>query len=158
MRQVVRAASTDDARAVLTGVLIASEDDGLKMVATDSYRLAVRDLPQSSMLAAGQKVLVPSRALAELQRIVSTGENLTVRLGAREAVFEAIQGIKAYPSDLNCGDWYFGPGERHNANHAGRVVTINDAGEYELVQDCTEHEDPELADILELETSEGLGG
>lgn len=76
----------------------------------------------------------------------------------REAVFEAIQGIKAYPSDLNCGDWYFGPGERHNANHAGRVVTINDAGEYELVQDCTEHEDPELADILELETSEGLGG
>ena len=74
---------------VLTGVLIAAEDDGLKMVATDSYRLAVRDLPQSSMLGAGQKVLVPSRALAELQRIVSNGEELTVRLGAREAVFEA---------------------------------------------------------------------
>ena len=89
LRQVVRAASTDDARAVLTGVLIASEDGGLKMVATDSYRLAVRDLPQSSMLAAGQKVLVPSRALAELQRIVADGDDLTVRLGAREAVFEA---------------------------------------------------------------------
>jgi DNA polymerase III subunit beta len=89
LRQVVRAASTDDARAVLTGVLIAAEDDGLKMVATDSYRLAVRDLPQSSMLGAGQKVLVPSRALAELQRIVSNGNELTVRLGAREAVFEA---------------------------------------------------------------------
>ena len=88
LRQVVRAASTDDARAVLTGVLIAAEDDGLKMVATDSYRLAVRDLPQSSMLGAGQKVLVPSRALAELQRIVSNGDELTVRLGAREAVFE----------------------------------------------------------------------
>jgi DNA polymerase-3 subunit beta len=89
LRQVVRAASTDDARAVLTGVLIASEEDGLKMVATDSYRLAVRDLPQSSMLAAGQKVLVPSRALAELQRIVTGDDDLTVRLGAREAVFEA---------------------------------------------------------------------
>jgi DNA polymerase-3 subunit beta len=89
LRQVVRAASTDDARAVLTGVLIAAEDDGLKMVATDSYRLAVRDLPQSSMLGAGQKVLVPGRALAELQRIVSNGDELTVRLGAREAVFEA---------------------------------------------------------------------
>ena len=89
LRQVVRAASTDDARAVLTGVLIASEDDGLKMVATDSYRLAVRDLPQSSMLAAGQKVLVPGRALAELQRILSGDAELTVRLGAREAVFEA---------------------------------------------------------------------
>jgi DNA polymerase-3 subunit beta len=89
LRQVVRAASTDDARAVLTGVLIAAEDEGLKMVATDSYRLAVRDLPQSSMLGVGQKVLVPSRALAELQRILSSGDELTVRLGAREAVFEA---------------------------------------------------------------------
>lgn len=89
LRQVVRAASTDDARAVLTGVLIAAEDEGLKMVATDSYRLAVRDLPQSSMLAAGQKVLVPGRALAELQRILSGDAELRVRLGAREAVFEA---------------------------------------------------------------------
>jgi DNA polymerase III subunit beta len=88
LRQVVRAASTDDARAVLTGVLIAAEDDGVKMVATDSYRLAVRDLPQSSMLASGQRVLVPGRALAELQRILSGDAELTVRLGAREAVFE----------------------------------------------------------------------
>jgi DNA polymerase-3 subunit beta len=89
LRQVVRAASTDDARAVLTGVLIAAEDEGIKMVATDSYRLAVRDLPQSSMLGAGQKVLVPGRALAELQRILSGDDELKVRLGAREAVFEA---------------------------------------------------------------------
>jgi DNA polymerase-3 subunit beta len=88
LRQVVRAASTDDARAVLTGVLMASEDDGLKMVATDSYRLAVRDLPQSSMLSVGQKVLVPGRALAELQRILGSHEELSVRLGGREAVFE----------------------------------------------------------------------
>jgi DNA polymerase-3 subunit beta len=88
LRQVVRAASTDDARAVLTGVLMASEDDGLKMVATDSYRLAVRDLPQSSLLAAGQKVLVPGRALAELQRVLTADAQLSVRLGAREAVFE----------------------------------------------------------------------
>ena len=63
LRQVVRAASNDDARAVLTGVLIAAEDDGVRMVATDSYRLAVRDLPDTEMLASGQKVLVPSRAL-----------------------------------------------------------------------------------------------
>ncbi len=76
----------------------------------------------------------------------------------REAVFEAIQAIDAFPSDLGCGAWYFGPGDRHNANHAGRIVTINADGEYELVQDCTEHEDPELADVLALEESEGLGG
>ena len=55
LRQVVRAASTDDARAVLTGVLIAAEDDGVRMVATDSYRLAVRDLPETDMLAAARR-------------------------------------------------------------------------------------------------------
>lgn len=76
----------------------------------------------------------------------------------RETVFAAVQAIDGFPSDLNCGDWYFGPGDRHNANHAGRIVTINDSGDYELVQGCTEHEDPELGDILALEESEGLGG
>jgi len=89
LRQVVRAASTDDARAVLTGVLLASDDDGLRMVATDSYRLAVRDLPDSGVLASGQKVLIPGRALNELQRLLGDVEQLHVRLGEREATFEA---------------------------------------------------------------------
>ena len=89
LRQVVRAASTDDARAVLTGVLLASDDDGLRMVATDSYRLAVRDLPDSGVLAAGQKVLIPGRALNELQRLLGDVEQLQVRFGDRGATFEA---------------------------------------------------------------------
>ena len=89
LRQVVRAASTDDARAVLTGVLISAEEDGVRMVATDSYRLAVRELPDNDMLASGQKVLVPSRALSELQRVLGGSEDLRVHLGARDAVFEA---------------------------------------------------------------------
>jgi DNA polymerase-3 subunit beta len=88
LRQVVRAASSDDARPVLTGVLIAADDDGVRMVATDSYRLAVRDLPENDMLTSGQKVLVPGRALNELQRVLSSDDELKVRLGARDAVFE----------------------------------------------------------------------
>lgn len=76
----------------------------------------------------------------------------------RDTVFKAVEAITGYPSDINCSDWYFGPGDRHNANHAGRIVTINDDGEYELVKDCHEHVDPELADVLALEESEGLGG
>jgi DNA polymerase-3 subunit beta len=89
LRQVVRAASTDDARAVLTGVLLASDEDGLRMVATDSYRLAVRDLPDTAVLASGQRVLIPGRALNELQRLLGDVEELQVRLGEREATFEA---------------------------------------------------------------------
>ncbi|HYN33025.1 MAG TPA: DNA polymerase III subunit beta [Ilumatobacteraceae bacterium] len=88
LRQVVRAASTDDARAVLTGVLLASEDDGLRLVATDSYRLAVRDLPGTTVLAAGKNVLIPGRALSELQRVIGDVGELSVRLGEREVTFE----------------------------------------------------------------------
>lgn len=88
LRQVVRAASSDEARGVITGVLIAAEEDCVRMVATDSYRLAVRDLPDTSILGGGQKVLVPHRALVELQRILGASEELTVRLGARHATFE----------------------------------------------------------------------
>lgn len=88
LRQVVRAASTDDARPILTGVLFTAEDGGLRMVATDSYRLAVRDLPGQQALADGQKVLVPGRALGELARLVGSGTELVMRLGDRDASFE----------------------------------------------------------------------
>jgi DNA polymerase III subunit beta len=89
LRQVVRAASAEDSRPILTGVLMVAEEGSLRLVATDSYRLAVRDLPGSGVLREGQRVLVPSRALAELQRLVgSSSETVTLRLGEHEAVFE----------------------------------------------------------------------
>ena len=88
LRQVVRAASTDEARPILTGVLLTAENDGLRLVATDSYRLAVRDLPGVSVLGADQKVLVPGRALNELQRVLGLGGDLVLRLGERDATFE----------------------------------------------------------------------
>lgn len=88
LRQVVKAASADDARPILTGVLLAAEETGLRLVATDSYRLAVRDLPGTTVLGEGQQVLIPSRALGELTRLLGDLETVTLRLGEREAVFE----------------------------------------------------------------------
>jgi DNA polymerase-3 subunit beta len=87
LRQVLPAASGDDNRPILTGVLLAAEDNGLRLVATDSYRLAVRDLPGVSVLSSGKQVLVPSRALAELSRALGDGGELTLRLGERDASF-----------------------------------------------------------------------
>ncbi|HEY2997985.1 MAG TPA: DNA polymerase III subunit beta, partial [Acidimicrobiales bacterium] len=89
LRQVVPAASGDDARPILTGVLVTAEEGGLRLVATDSYRLAVRDLPGQSVLAEGQSVLVPSRALNDLTRVLTGVDELTLRLGERDASFEA---------------------------------------------------------------------
>lgn len=89
LRQVVPAASTDDARPILTGVLVTAEEGGLRLVATDSFRLAVRDLPGQSVLAEDQSVLVPSRALGDLTKVLGGVGELTLRLGERDASFEA---------------------------------------------------------------------
>jgi DNA polymerase III subunit beta len=73
LRQVVRAASSDDARPLLTGVLIAPEGSGVRLVATDSYRLAMRDIEGSDAFVDSSQILVPARALAELQRLSVLG-------------------------------------------------------------------------------------
>jgi DNA polymerase III subunit beta len=72
INQVTRAASRDEARPILTGVLLEVSREGLTMVATDSYRLAVKEL---SATAEGEaKALVPERALAEVGRATASDE------------------------------------------------------------------------------------
>jgi DNA polymerase-3 subunit beta len=70
LTQVVRASSNDEARPLLTGVLFTSSEGGLRLVATDSYRLAVCDLPEVKP-SSDRDLLVPAKALVELQRIAS---------------------------------------------------------------------------------------
>jgi DNA polymerase-3 subunit beta len=86
--QVVKAASMDDARPILTGVLLAAEEEGLRLVATDSYRMAIRDIPGTEILSRDELVLVPSRALDVVKRILNEDTELTVVLGEKEAVFK----------------------------------------------------------------------
>lgn len=87
LRQVVRAASSDDSRPILTGVLMAAEAGGLRLVATDSYRLSVCDLESTHVLDEGQSILVPSRALGELVRLLGGADTVQLRLGERDASF-----------------------------------------------------------------------
>jgi DNA polymerase-3 subunit beta len=93
VRQVVRAASHDDARPLLTGVLLSRIDGSIRMVATDSYRMSMRDLPGVPALPGDEDLLVPARALAELQRLPSrSGEdagkgNIGVAASSNEITF-----------------------------------------------------------------------
>ena len=86
LRQVIPAASRDDARPILTGVLLTATATGVRLVATDSYRLAVRDLAGVGMLSEGQRVLVGARGLNEVQRVFSSGK-IDVTFGEREVRF-----------------------------------------------------------------------
>lgn len=92
LKQVIVAASKDEARPILCGVLLAATDQGLRFVATDSYRLALRDVEGLSILKSGSSVLVPAKGLAEVQRLLNSGE-VEVVLGEREVSFSVDNAI-----------------------------------------------------------------
>ena len=83
MAQVSRAASRDEARPVLTGVLLEVSREGCMFVATDSYRLAVRELVATADGEA--KAIVPERAIAEAGRAAAADEKGTVEILVDEA-------------------------------------------------------------------------
>jgi DNA polymerase III subunit beta len=88
---VARAASRDDMRPVLTGVFVSASGKEMTMVATDSYRLAVKRTELESELGGEIEANIPARALRELSRILSTegaGE-ATISLMTNQAVFQA---------------------------------------------------------------------
>ena len=86
--QVSVAASSDSARPILTGVLMENGESGLRLVATDSYRLAVKDLAGASVSGSA---LVPARGLRELGRTVAAAR-INVVIGEREVVFASERG------------------------------------------------------------------
>ena len=86
--QVGIAASSDAARPILTGVLLEPGDEGLRLVATDSYRLAVREIEGFTLRDAG---LAPAKGLKELSRTIGAAQ-VQVAVGSREVVFGSERG------------------------------------------------------------------
>lgn len=87
IKQTLFAVSTDEARAILTGILMVFEGDMVKFVATDTHRLAVRTA-KVSQGSGSQTAIVPSRAMNELQRLLADEEgDVTVRLSENQVLF-----------------------------------------------------------------------
>lgn len=70
--RVARSASRDETRPHLTGVLVSASGRDLRMVATDSYRLSVKETELDEAIEGDLEVNVLARTLQELTRIVST--------------------------------------------------------------------------------------
>jgi DNA polymerase III subunit beta len=86
IQRVARAASRDESRPVLTGILVQFAGGTLTMAATDSYRLAVKETELSSK-APDLEAIVPGRALTELARIASAGDSIDVGVHENQVVF-----------------------------------------------------------------------
>jgi DNA polymerase-3 subunit beta len=89
--RVARSASRDETRPHLTGVLVTAEEDRLRMVATDSYRLSVKETKLAAPLAGTLEANVPARTLQELSRIAAANGAETIDVTAldNQVVFSA---------------------------------------------------------------------
>jgi DNA polymerase-3 subunit beta len=115
--QVVFSAATDDSRPVLTGIDLVVEGDQMTLAAADGFRLAVRTLKLKKKVAERQEVIVPAKALAELNRLLQDQEDpvqmtfnanktqVLFRLKDIELVAQLIQGTFPDYSRLIPKEW-----------------------------------------------------
>ena len=87
--RVARAASRDESRPVLTGILVRFEGQKLVMAATDSYRLSVKETELETAAAAELEAIVPARALTELARVAQDAAELQLGVQENHVVFGA---------------------------------------------------------------------
>jgi DNA polymerase III subunit beta len=88
IRQTALAASDDDTRPILTGICLVVQEKRLRLVATDTHRLAVRTADLSE--ASGETtVIIPARAMNELMRVLDDSEDATlaVRVDQNQILF-----------------------------------------------------------------------
>lgn len=74
IHQVAFAASTDDARPILTGVLLTVQGNKITLASADGFRLSVRNAELSADVSRPINAVIPARALSELARIGGDGE------------------------------------------------------------------------------------
>jgi len=72
--QVVFAAATEESRPVLTGINTEFEDEQLNLAAADGFRLAVHKTTLGTPVSQKTTVIIPSRTLNELNRLLGDQE------------------------------------------------------------------------------------
>jgi DNA polymerase-3 subunit beta len=88
VRKVGRAVSRDEARPILTGILVIIDGLKVRMVATDSYRLAVAEAELSEPVDERVEVVIPGKALEEIPKLAGAVEAVTVGIAENQIVFE----------------------------------------------------------------------
>jgi DNA polymerase-3 subunit beta len=88
VRKVGRAVSRDEARPILTGILVIIDGLNIRMVATDSYRLAVAEAELPEPVEERVEVVIPGKALEEIPKLASASDVVTFGITENQVVFE----------------------------------------------------------------------
>ncbi|HEX5435666.1 MAG TPA: DNA polymerase III subunit beta [Gemmatimonadaceae bacterium] len=83
------AASTEESRPILNGVLWELTDSEMRMVATNGHRLAKMQIPLASVAAAGSSFIVPPKALEQIRRLFPAEEELEIARGENHLGFRS---------------------------------------------------------------------
>src|ERR1700747_3606507 len=88
LKKTSYAISTDETRYVLNGVLFSFKENKLTLVATDGRRLALVDLELEFPRSQELEIIVPTKAVSELQRLVREEGDAKITIGENQIAFE----------------------------------------------------------------------
>ncbi|HEY5035853.1 MAG TPA: DNA polymerase III subunit beta [Chthoniobacterales bacterium] len=88
LKKTSYAISTDETRYVLNGVLFSFKDNKLTLVATDGRRLAMLDIDLEFPRSHEADIIVPTKAVAELQRLLTDDGDVRVSLTSGQIAFD----------------------------------------------------------------------
>ncbi|MEQ1858975.1 MAG: DNA polymerase III subunit beta [Chthoniobacteraceae bacterium] len=88
LRKTSYAISTDETRYVLNGILFSFKENKLTMVATDGRRLALVDIEVEFARSQEVEIIVPTKCVTELQRLVGGEGDLKMSVGENQVAFE----------------------------------------------------------------------
>jgi DNA polymerase-3 subunit beta len=83
------AASTEESRPILNGVLWELRPEHMRMVATNGHRLAKMDVPAKTAAAPGSDLIIPPKALEQIRRLFPAEEELEVAQGENHLGFRS---------------------------------------------------------------------
>ncbi|MGC3992438.1 MAG: DNA polymerase III subunit beta [Chthoniobacteraceae bacterium] len=88
LKKTSYAISTDETRYVLNGILCSFKDNKLTLVATDGRRLALVDIELEFPRSQEVEIIIPTKAVTELQRILSEDGEVKMTVGENQVAFE----------------------------------------------------------------------
>lgn len=86
VHQVSKAVSRDETRPILTGILVVVEAGSLRMVATDSYRLCIREVATEGVQG-DIELVVPGKALEDVAKLAASTESISLGVADNQVIF-----------------------------------------------------------------------
>ena len=99
LRKTSYAISTDETRYVLNGVLFSFKDNKLTLVATDGRRLAMLDIDLEFPRSHEADIIVPTKAVTELQRLLTDEGDVRVSVSSGQIAFDLNNTLARFQAD-----------------------------------------------------------